>query len=76
MAHYTFRIRQGSHFSDLPVDLPDDDVAWDEASRLCSDMVRDILARLKDSPEWRLEVVDEQGLIRHFFRLTSETFHP
>jgi hypothetical protein len=76
MVHYTFRIRHGSHFSDLPVDLPDDDAAWDEASSVCSDMARDILGRLKDSPEWRLEVADEQGLIRHLFRLTAETFDP
>ncbi len=56
MTHYTFRIRQGSHSSDVPVDLPDDGAAWHEAAMACSDMIRDTVARLGDSPEWRLEV--------------------
>jgi hypothetical protein len=37
-------------------------------------MIRDIVARLKDSPEWRLEVVDEAGTIRHLFQVTAESF--
>jgi len=74
MAHYTFRIRQGAHSSDVPIDLLDDDAAWDEAAAACSDMIRDTIARLGDSPEWRLEVADASGTIRHLFRLTAETF--
>jgi hypothetical protein len=76
MTRYTFRIRQGSHSSDVPVDLPDDMAAWDEAAMACSDMIRDTVARLKDSPEWRLEVVDKSGTVRHLFRVTAETFDP
>ena len=67
MAHYTFRIRQGSHSSDVPVYSADDDAAWDEAAGACSDMIRDTIARLRDGPEWRLEVADESGAIRHLF---------
>jgi hypothetical protein len=74
MARYTFRIRQGSHSSDVPVDLLDDDAAWDEAALTCSDMIRDTIARLGDSPEWRLEVADKSGSVRHLFRLTAESF--
>ena len=76
MAHYTFRFRQGSRSSDVDVDLPDDDAAWDEATVVCSDMIRDIITRLGDSPEWRLEVADESGTVRHLFRLTAESFDP
>jgi hypothetical protein len=76
MAHYTFRIRQGAHSSDVPIDLLDDDAAWDEAAAACSDMIRDTIARLGDSPEWRLEVADASGTIRHLFRPTAETFDP
>jgi uncharacterized protein DUF6894 len=76
MTRYTFRIRQGSHSSDIPVDVGDDDAAWDEAAMACSDMIRDTIARLKDGPEWRLEVADEAGTIRHLFRLTADTFDP
>src|ERR1700674_1399880 len=35
------------------------DAAWDEATVVCSDMIRDIITRLGDSPEWRLEVADK-----------------
>jgi len=74
MTHYTFRIRQGAHSSDVAVDLPDDGAAWDEAAMACSDMIRDTIARLGDSPEWRLEVADGSGALRHLFRLTAESF--
>ena len=56
MAHYTFRIHQGSHSSDVPVDLENDDAAWDEAAMVCYDLFQDTITRLRDSPEWRLEV--------------------
>jgi hypothetical protein len=74
MAHYTFRIRQGSHSSDVPVESANDDAAWHEAAGACSDMIRDTIARLGDNPEWRLEVADDSGHVCHLFRLTSETF--
>jgi hypothetical protein len=48
----------------------------DEAAAVCSDMIRDIIKRLGDSPEWRLEVADKSGTVRHFFRLTAESFDP
>jgi hypothetical protein len=37
-------------------------------------MIRDAIARLGDSPEWRLEVADQSGTIRHIFRITAEIF--
>ena len=74
MAHYTFRIRQGCHSSDMLVETENDDTAWEEAAATCSDMIRDTLPRLKDGKEWRLEVVDKAGFVRHLFRLTAETF--
>jgi hypothetical protein len=39
-------------------------------------MIRDTIARLRDGPEWRLEVADESGAVRHLFRITAETFDP
>jgi hypothetical protein len=72
MPRYVFRIHQGSYSSDLP----DDDAAWHEAARVCSDLVRGSILRLRGSPEGRLEVVDEVGTVRHLFRLTAETFDP
>jgi hypothetical protein len=74
MPHYIFRIRQDPHSSDVPVDLENDDAAWDEAAMVCYDMFRDTITRLRDSPEWRLEVADEFGNVHYLFRLTAETF--
>ena len=74
MAHYTFRFRQGSHSSSVPADLADDAAAWDEGSKVCGDLIHTIIDRLHESPEWRLEITDKSGTIRHLFRLTSETF--
>jgi hypothetical protein len=74
MARYTFRFSQGSYSSDVSVDLADDAAAWHEAAKVCSDFIRDAIGRFRTSPEWRLEVADESGAIRHLFRLTAETF--
>ena len=76
MTRYTFRIRQGTHSSDVPVDLEEDDAVWDEAATACSDMIRDTIARLRDCPEWRLEVADKSGTVRHLFRVIAETLDP
>ena len=43
---------------------------------MVSDLVSDTVAGLSSSPEWRLEVADENGRILHLFRLTAETFDP
>jgi hypothetical protein len=73
---YVFRIRHGSYSNDLPVDSQNDDAAWNEAAATCSDMIRDTITRLGDSPEWPLEVADKSGTVRHLFRLTAENFDP
>jgi Domain of unknown function (DUF6894) len=74
MPKYVFRIRQGTHSSDVPVDLADHDAAWHEGAKACSELIRDAVAGLRDSPEWRLEVSDETDEPLHLFRLTAETF--
>ena len=74
MPQYVFRIRQGADSIDVPVDLADHDAAWHEGATVCSELIRDVVARLRDSPEWRLEVIDETNETLHLFRLTAETF--
>jgi hypothetical protein len=74
MPKYVLRIRQGAHSSDVPVDLPDHDAAWHEGAKVCSELIRDVVAGLRDSPEWRLEVSDETHQPLYLFRLTAETF--
>ena len=74
MPKYVLRIRQGAHSSDVPVDLADHDAAWHEGANVCSELLRDVVADLRDSPEWRLEVRDETDEPLYLFRLTAETF--
>jgi hypothetical protein len=74
MPQYVFRIRQGTDSNNLPVDLADHDAAWHEGAEVCSDLIRDVVAGLRDSPEWRLEVIDETDEPLYLFRLTAETF--
>jgi hypothetical protein len=56
--------------------LRDDGAAWAEAAAACSDIIRNTTARVGDSPEWRLEVVDKAGAARHLSRITAKTFDP
>ena len=42
--------------------------AWPPAAKLCSDLICGSIG----IPEWRLEVVDDGGTVRHLFRLTAE----
>jgi hypothetical protein len=58
----------------VPVDLADHDAAWHEGANVCSDLIRDVVAGLRDGPEWRLEVSDEADEPLYLFRLTAETF--
>ena len=74
MPKYVLRIRQGTQLSDVRVDLADHDAAWLEGAKVCSELIRDVVAGLRDSPEWRLEVSDETDEPLHLFRLTAETF--
>ena len=76
MTRYTFRFRQGSYSSDVPACLADDTAAWDEGSKVCGDLILTIIDRLRDSPEWRLEVADKSGTVRHLFRVIAETLDP
>jgi hypothetical protein len=74
MPEYVIRIRQGTHSSEVRVDLADHDAAWHEGAKVCSELIRDVVAGLSGSPEWRLEVSDETDEPLHLFRLTAETF--
>jgi hypothetical protein len=74
MPKYIFRISQGSYANELSVEATDDDAAWDEATAVCSEMMGETFKELRRSPEWRLDVADDTGTVRHVFRVTTETF--
>ena len=70
MPTYFFHIRQGKYASALSdgIELPDLEAARQEAAMMCSDMARDIVRELGQSPEWKMEVSDRDG--RKLYRLT------
>jgi hypothetical protein len=70
MARFGFHIRYGQYANDHVVDLPRAEDARQEASQLCCDMIRDIIAALETNLEWRLEVSDESGEPLYLFRFT------
>jgi hypothetical protein len=70
MPTYFFHIRQGK-FASAPaegIELPDLDAARREAAMICSDIARDIVGGLDESPEWQMEVAERSGKI--VFRLS------
>jgi hypothetical protein len=73
MPKYVFRISQGSYAHELSVEAKDDDAAWDEAAAVCSEMIGETFKELRNSPEWRLDVADDTGKVRHVFRLIAKT---
>jgi uncharacterized protein DUF6894 len=74
MTRFGFQIRYGRYANDHVVDLPCAEDARQEASQVCCDMIRDILAALETTPEWRLEVSDETGKPLYLFRFIAESF--
>jgi hypothetical protein len=74
MSQFGFQIRCGRYVNDHVVNLPCAEDARQEASQVCCDMIRDILAALETNPEWRLEVSDEPGKPLYLFRFTAESF--
>jgi len=74
MARFGFEIRYGQYANDHVVDLPRAEDARQEASQMCCDMIRDVLAALETNSEWRLEVSDESGKPLYLFRFTAESF--
>jgi hypothetical protein len=74
MSTFVFHIRLGRYASDHTVDLPYPDAARQEVSRMCVDMMRDIMVELKTNPEWRMEVTDEIGEPLYLFSVHYRGF--
>jgi hypothetical protein len=74
MPRFDFQIRYGQYANDHFVDLTRAEDVRQEASQVCCDLIRDIIAALETNPEWRLEVSDESGKSLYLFRLTAESF--
>jgi hypothetical protein len=70
MPTYFFHIRQGKYASTIAegIELANVEAARQEAAMICSDMARDIVSELGESPEWQMEVTD--GADKTVYRLT------
>jgi hypothetical protein len=77
MAIYRFQI-QHTGLVDVAghdVELTDDHAAWAEASGICRDLGRDLIAKMTSNfdsnSEWQLDVLDESGVAIFRFRFTA-----
>jgi hypothetical protein len=60
MPKYFFNIRHNKNEPDFEgIELPDKHAAWENATRTCGDIIREIDGDLKPGMEWRMEVTDE-----------------
>jgi hypothetical protein len=76
MPLYFFRISHGK-FSGISggFDLPDQDAAWGEMTKVCGDLVGGISRKLKQDAEWLMELLDESEKPLFGIRLVAETRH-
>jgi hypothetical protein len=76
MPLYFFRISHGK-FSGISggIDLPDQDAAWLEMTKVCCGLVGGISRNLKQNAEWRMELLDESKKPLFGIRLVAETRH-
>jgi hypothetical protein len=56
MPPFSFQVRCSQYANEHAISLPCAEDARQEASQLCCDMIRDIIASLETNPEWRLEL--------------------
>jgi hypothetical protein len=74
MPAYYFRISNGpySGASDR-VELADQNAAWDEMTKVCTDLVGSISSNMKQNTEWSMELLDEGQKPIFRIRLVAET---
>ncbi|MBB5055111.1 hypothetical protein HNQ36_005122 [Afipia massiliensis] len=61
MPRYYFNIFHGSdaHWDHEGEELPDRDAAWEEATKVAGETIKDLDGKLALGRPWRLEVTDE-----------------
>jgi hypothetical protein len=75
MPRFIFQVQQGK-FSEIPAIediLCDSYAARKAALGICADLAKDIVNRLTDDSEWRLDVLDESGKPIFRLRLLAES---
>jgi hypothetical protein len=73
MARYFFNIH-GAHESpdEEGEELPDNEVAWKEATIIAGELFRNIDGELRPGQEWALEVADEQRKPLFLIRISAQ----
>jgi hypothetical protein len=76
MPLYFFRIRNGrySGASEYGTEFADGAAAWNEMSRVCSELLTSISRKLSPNSEWQMELLDESKKTVFRISLVSETF--
>lgn len=60
MPIYHFNVYHDRAHHDLQgEELPDKDAAWEEATRIAGETIKDIDGKLQPGHDWRMEVTDE-----------------
>ena len=75
MPRFIFQVQQGK-FPEIPAIediLCDSYAARKAALGICADLAKDIVNRLTDDSEWRLDVLDESGKPVFRLRLLAES---
>lgn len=77
MPLFYFRICSGSYSgtSGEGFNLADEQAAWAEMTRVCSDLVGGIARKLKQQTEWRMELLDESRRPLFRIRVMAETLN-
>jgi hypothetical protein len=75
MPRYYFRISSGT-YAGAPgegFDLPDNNAAWVEMTRVGADLIGGVTRKLKQNSEWLIELLDESRTPLFGIRVTAET---
>lgn len=75
MPRYYLRIASGKYSgaSDTAFDVNDDAAAWQEMTRVCSDLVGGVCRGLKKDSDWHMELLDETRKPLFRIRLVAES---
>ena len=63
-----------SNDGDDPIDLPDDNAAWGQATTSFGELLKEIDGGMKPNIEWRLDVKDEAKKLIYSLKLMPESF--
>ena len=76
MPLYYFSTIHGERHDDRddPLDLPDDQAAWSQATTSCGELLKELDGNLKPNREWRLDVRDERRELVFSLKLMPEAY--